>query len=355
MKAPILLALAVALAACGGDGGTNVSSGPPAALSIIAGADQVDTVLATLATPITVEVKDAADVPVSGTVVNFVVTTADCGAPFAGSAATDASGLASDLWVLGTKAGPCTMEVRAVTAAGEPQVLGSLEATILPGAAVSVNASQGSAWVGEKIAIADLAEFEDAHGNLLTAPDVTLVGNVAGIERAADSIWSAIERQETIGYQVGDYASQLDASRIAWFQDLGLSSWQVAFSCSGNSEVGGSPNGDPPDSIAVEMALDSVVYSVTPGIDRSNSAGTVYFSGIHTRVTGPDEVEVPLDDHEQFFIQRAGLIEWGTGRGLATSSEGVPSSYTGGDWCVFGVVGWSGWQTASLVIFSKLP
>ena len=212
---------------------------------------------------------------------------------------------------------------------------------------------QGSAWVGDRIAVSDLAEFSDTHNNVLSNPTVVLVGDVAGIERVGDSLRSTTERQETIGFQVGDFTTGLDASRIAWFQDLGLSAWQVAFSCSDNPASLGNPT-DPPDSIAVVMAMDSVVYSVPPGFDRSNGAGTLYFSGIHTRVTGPDEVEVRVNDHGEFFAQRAGLLEWGGGKGSATSAEGIPSTYTGGDWCVSAVVGWRGWQSSSPVIFSKL-
>ena len=351
-----LIFITLILAACG-DGGTNVSDGPPAALSIIAGDNQSDTVLATLDTPITVEVLDGADTPISGVIVNFVVPTPDCGAPFAGSASTNDLGRAADLWVLGTKAGPCTMEVRAVTAAGVPQVLGSVEATILPGAVVGITAWQGSAWVGDKIAVSDLAEFKDAHNNTLSNPTVTLVGDVAGIEQVGDSIWSVAEREEIIGFQVGSYTSHLDASIIAWFQDLRLSSWQVAFSCSASTDF--TVLGSPPDSIAVVMALDSVNYGVLPGTGMlhgtANATGSLFFSGTQTRVTGPDTIVVPANHDGEFFIQRAGVIEWGTGKGSATSSEGVPSTYTGGDWCVRAVAGWSDWQNSSPVFFSKTP
>ena len=200
--------------------GDPVSDGPVAALSIIAGADQADTVLATLPTPITVEVRDASSAPVSGAVVNFVVTTADCGAPFAGSASTDAQGRAADIWTLGTKAGPCTMEVRAVTSAGVPQVLGSTEATILPGAITDVETKSGSAWIGEKIAIGDVAMFSDAHGNAIGP--VTLTGEGANIDRVGDSLSWAAERGFEVVYEVRGRGS---AEKLAWLQDLRLHDW----------------------------------------------------------------------------------------------------------------------------------
>ena len=335
------------------NGGTDVSAGPPAALSIIAGADQADTVLATLATPITVEVKDAADVPVSGVVVNFVVTTADCGGPFAGSAATDAAGLAADLWVLGTKAGPCTMEVRAVTSAGVPQVLGSLEATILPGAAVAsgppVFDSNESAWIDDFVDIFDVIEFRDQFDNALEGPTVTLNGGV-GLNRVGDSISASTEREDVVGFTVGIYTSKFDAATFAWLQDLRANSWHISFSCANNT--GG---GSPPDSLAVEMTTDSMVYRLFPGLGNRNANGFVYASGTVTQVRDGVESVVAITDDRTNFIHVAKSLQWGGSQGIAVSAEPIPSTYTGGSWCEFGRLGWGNWANTSPVIFSKVP
>lgn len=79
------------------------TSAPPAKLVIAAGNAQVGTAGAQLGSDISVRVTDAVDTPKPGIVVNFTVSGG--GSLSATSATTDASGIASVHWTLGTTAG----------------------------------------------------------------------------------------------------------------------------------------------------------------------------------------------------------------------------------------------------------
>ena len=89
-------------------------TGPPAELSVISGDAQSGTVGLELSQPLVVKAVDASGRAVQGQVVNFRVT-AGGGSVFAGSANTNAEGIAQERWTLGTTAGDDqTVEARAV-------------------------------------------------------------------------------------------------------------------------------------------------------------------------------------------------------------------------------------------------
>ena len=126
--------LAVALLGCGSATDPSVDDLLlTASLAVIAGNLQTDTIEAQLADPLTIALKTDTEDPIPGALVNFVVVEEDCGRPFAGSALTDAEGLASELWRLGTEAGLCTMEARAVDSDGTAQVYATMEAIVESG------------------------------------------------------------------------------------------------------------------------------------------------------------------------------------------------------------------------------
>lgn len=340
------LALLV-LVGCGDTAGPGTVGIAPVALSIIAGDGQADTVGATLDVPVTVEVRDADAALVADAVVNFVVPADGCGMAFAGSAATNENGRAADLWVLGTKAGPCTMEVRAVTADGVPQVFGSLDAEVLPGAVDSAHVKRGSAWIGETIALDSVAFFADAHGNRIPSAYVTLVGDGATLDPVADGVAWYTEREFEFAYSVGRYSTPPDAARLAWLQDLRPHDWTISYACANSLEPGA------PDSISVDLVVDSVVYNSLPGPGRSSARGRFYYTGPYTLFDGADTVEVVQSGSVQ-FRHAAGTIDW-TGRDgrNATSLEPLPDTYTGGDWCMERLVGWGDWLDVSPSVLAR--
>lgn len=107
--------------------------GPPAALLVVSGDHQIDTVGHQLDEPLVVRVVDVGGDPVPGQIVNFVVTEGG-GSVFAGTAETDSLGEARELWTLGTVAGDTQeVRIRAVdTGTGEGIVFGTFEAVGLP-------------------------------------------------------------------------------------------------------------------------------------------------------------------------------------------------------------------------------
>lgn len=344
----ILASAILMLAGCGGGDSSTEPVEPivdpivdpfsgPLALSVVSGANQTDTVRATLATPITVELKttDATPVPIPGVLVNFVVTTADCGAPFAGAAITGAAGRASERWILGTVAKACSMEVRAVDADGTPRVFATVGATVTPGAIVTfstLRSGQHGAWLGGRIAVSGLVNFSDQFGNAVSDVPITLLGGL-GIQRLGDSIWSDVERQDALGFSAGGF-TRASGLNVAWLQDLRLSAWRVTFSCWDPEQ----PQASEPDSIAVTLTTDSVVLNVTPGPGVFNAAGHLFLTGtVDQRFPGTPGITTVALSHARFFTHLAGVMDW-LGQ-EATSAEPIPSTYTGGDWCVREIIG----------------
>lgn len=103
-------------------------------IRVVEGAGQSDSILATLPDPVRVELADPeTGDPVPGVSISWHVLDEGCGEPYAGHSVTDADGRAAELWVLGTRAGDCRMEARAVRPDGTPVVYERLTATIEPG------------------------------------------------------------------------------------------------------------------------------------------------------------------------------------------------------------------------------
>jgi hypothetical protein len=152
----VLTALTAGTWGCGRDGATTQPTQlRPSLVRIVSGDGQHDTVTRMLPAPIEVLVTaspsgrlslsvagpqgvsaqvQSAGVPVPNQLVNWVVVEEGCGRPFAGSALTDSLGRAKERWELGTKAGLCHMEARAVDqATGEPIVFDTATAIALAG------------------------------------------------------------------------------------------------------------------------------------------------------------------------------------------------------------------------------
>lgn len=167
----LLLLVPIALIwACAEDPTSPRQTGPAVAYAIVSGNDQTGTVGQDLPQPIRVLATDANNQPVPNVVVNFV-TTGGGGSVFAGSALTDATGIAAEIWTLGTVAGsPQTLEVRAVDAAGVKHVYGLFTATAVAGgptAIVLVAGDGQTADAGTAVAVAPAVKLTDQFGNLV--------------------------------------------------------------------------------------------------------------------------------------------------------------------------------------------
>jgi hypothetical protein len=163
----ILVLLATAVSCSDSTGPRKV--GPPARLDLIAGEGQEGVVGTELSTPLAVRVTDAHGTPVSGQLVNFVITSGG-GSVFAPAAVTDANGEVRNRWTLGTSTSvPQTLEARAVdNTTGEKLVFATFHATAKPGAPHDVLISAGDAQtgvVGEVLANDFAAKVADQYGN----------------------------------------------------------------------------------------------------------------------------------------------------------------------------------------------
>lgn len=100
-------------------------------LSIVVGDAQADTVMSTLPQALRVVVLSEGN-PAPGVLVNFMPGD-DCGSVFAPAVLTNASGEASNRWTLGTLAGPCNLEARAINDLGQPVTFSKFTSTVLHG------------------------------------------------------------------------------------------------------------------------------------------------------------------------------------------------------------------------------
>jgi Bacterial Ig-like domain (group 1) len=142
----LALACTAVLPACSDSTGSK--PGPAAHLDIVGGNTQTGVVGTQLAQPLVVKATDANGHVLKGQVVNFVVT-AGGGHVFAGTAITDQSGIAQELWTLGTVAGAAqTVEARAVdTSTGQALVFATFTATATAGAPTQAVAVKGDTAV----------------------------------------------------------------------------------------------------------------------------------------------------------------------------------------------------------------
>lgn len=139
--APLFL-LGIVLSACGDDGGT-----PPSTTAITKGISgsgdaQIGTVGQPLSQPIRVLVTDDG-LPAPGLTVSWATTAA--GASLAATSTSDAAGIASNNWTLGTTAGPQTAQATLTGASGSPV---TFNATANAGAAAELVKTGGDQQVG---------------------------------------------------------------------------------------------------------------------------------------------------------------------------------------------------------------
>ncbi len=128
-----VVAFVGALAGCSSSPSAPTGVNPAdVALSIVSGNAQSGPVNVQLATPIRVLAHNSAGAPVPNYVVNFVVTSGG-GSVFAPAVTTDASGFAEELWTLGPRLGPQTVEARNVNqSTGATMTYGAFTATGKP-------------------------------------------------------------------------------------------------------------------------------------------------------------------------------------------------------------------------------
>ncbi|MGD2135056.1 MAG: Ig-like domain-containing protein, partial [Gemmatimonadales bacterium] len=206
-------------------------AGPPAQLVIEEGNEQTGVAGDTLRDPLAVRVFDADSNPVAGQAVNFVVVSGG-GSVYGGFNTTNDSGVAKELWILGTSiAEEQRLEARAVdNETGEPLLFDVFTATVVAGDAASLTVESGDAQAGSvgsplddslvvRISdeygnpVSDLeVEWSTADGGSLTASSVTDGDGVAG---AAWSLGTVAGSQTATATAGTDLAAELTATALA--------------------------------------------------------------------------------------------------------------------------------------------
>lgn len=196
--------------------GTTVvrSVGPPALLEIVAGQNQTAPAGTELPVPIEVRVLDADGQAVAGQVINFKVV-AGGGSVFAGTAISNASGIAKERWTVGTTVSEQRLEARAVDPVnGAALVLGVFNATVTPAAPSAIAVAAGTGQTGvvaTPLTDSIAARVVDQFGNGVPAVSVAWTAANGGSVTPATSMTGADGVART-GWTLGQIAGSQSAS-----------------------------------------------------------------------------------------------------------------------------------------------
>lgn len=298
-----LAALLAALAAVWGCDSSPTETGPgaPAALDIVSGDLQTQTVGTELAQLLVVRVTDDKDKPVEGQIVNFRVTAGN-GTVFAGAALTDGNGEARERWTLGTVAGDTQrVEARAVDpSTGEALVFAQFRAVGTAGPAASLVAVGSTSRTGlPSLPLADsVAVFvRDAYGNPVAGQSVTWTvrqgGGSVSPTTSTTGANGVARAQWTLGPQFtgsGVLEAAAGPSLMTQFTaNVQLPADAVVVKVSGDAQTGAAgqvlpqplvvrvqrANGTPLAGIPVTFSLPAGSGSVNPSTAVSGADGTV--------------------------------------------------------------------------------
>jgi len=181
--------LSIAAARCGGDSSGPAKAGPPTALTVVSGGTQEGQSGEALASPVVVKATDKNNRPVSNAVVTFAVTLGG-GSTSTQIDTTDAEGLASTVWTMGTLLGNARLEAR-ITGLVVPAVF---TATVKPGpvtALEQVSPSIGNSAAGfdvvDSIAVRVVDRFQHPISNATVTFNVTAGGgSISSATRTTD-------------------------------------------------------------------------------------------------------------------------------------------------------------------------
>jgi hypothetical protein len=186
------------LAACGGGGGGDggdgdTASGALAQVTIVDGDGQRATIGQPLPGPLRVRLLSEDGRPMGGQAVSFVVV-AGAGSVFAGTATSDASGLAIERWTLGIVAGEQRVEVRSVLGDGQARLWATFSATALPGPPAAIRAAGIVGGAPQAQTLPEPARFvvTDAYGNACPGVEVAFSTPDGGVLQPATARTDAV-------------------------------------------------------------------------------------------------------------------------------------------------------------------
>jgi hypothetical protein len=217
--APLLLAVPLGLAGCGGSDLLLPSAGQPAKISVVSGDGQTGTVGQPLGEPIVVAVTDPENRPVEGIEVAFVVPAGATIAPN-DTVVTGTDGRATVTYTLSTSSGNQVVEARAQPVVASSSLTTTFTATALSEPAAALALAGGDGQRGEvSTALADSLAVRavDQFGNGVAG--VAVVWEAVGGSVSAGSVTTGADGrsavQRTLGDQPGSYGTTATASGLA--------------------------------------------------------------------------------------------------------------------------------------------
>ena len=328
-------------------------------LQVTGGGEQIGLPGQELPEPIVVRVTDGDGRPVSGVLINFVVT-AGGGHVFAGSALTNAAGEARERWTLGFERDN-VLEARGVDqTTGDAIVYATIRATAQeepPGtpAGLYIPPEYRNQFrlVGQSLDFRDFVYVVDVDGRPVPEPPLTLSAGpglvVAGTSVHADTQLG----REVRGVGTVSVADLRDSISVAFLPDLRPHRWRATYSCWHPSVK--TPDIDSlvnvvalSDSVRYEKLYQLSAHDTYVGLDQiviyMQATGTTYYRDGRV-VEGPVPSELATNITARLFphrIEYGRVLSWwrpgwtpsGSWAYSPAFSDGtLPPAYLGGQLC----------------------
>jgi len=207
-----LFLIVLGLTACGGGGGDSSLARIDrvvASISMVDGNNQTATVCSQLPKPLVVLIQNKNGQPIAGQVVNFsyIVSGKE---NYTETATSDANGLATKRWTLGTVAGVQKVEVSSVNSDSAAKVFASFDAIAVADAPLTISIASGnaqSAIQNHKLPLPVKILVKDAYGNPVNGVSVAFMASNGGSALPGSAITNAsgeAEAEWTLGLGAGE-------------------------------------------------------------------------------------------------------------------------------------------------------
>lgn len=269
---PLVMGLGIGVAACGGGGGNTTPSTTAIAKASASGDGQTGVVGQALAQPLKVVVTDGGTAS-AGMTVTWSTTAAGASLNPT-SAMTDANGIASSVWTLGTVAGaqPATASLSGAT--GSPV---GFSATATSDGALALSKGEGdnqTAEVATQLATALQAKASDEFGN--GVPGVNVVWAATGATVSAPAVPTDASGISAVNVTLGNTVGPITITATA----AGLTGSPLTFNATASAQV------PVPTAAAVTVGNDffTSVHNSTsnPAVDTVAVGGTVTWTWTNT-------------------------------------------------------------------------
>lgn len=247
-RAPSIILTLLALNACGGDSLILPEDGEPAALVILGGDGQADTVGRVLRDSLVVRITDPGNRPIQHMAVRFLELVSNTGARvLPDTALTDADGRARVRWVLGTVAGP--QSIRASIAAPGRELTVDFQAAAIAAAPDTILPTLGDSQagvVGSDLSQPLVATVTDRYGNPVSGVTATwsaLGGGSVSPTTTVSGSDGRVAVRRTLGSSPGEHrtvvtAASLKGSPVVFLQTASQGQPASLIAEAGNNQAG---------------------------------------------------------------------------------------------------------------------